>query len=318
MNLVYGDEQLTTPTDPAPERGDTRTMWLESLDRSVRVMLDGAPVKLLTGAIGLEKAPEDLVLSTQNGVPGGFLDEVNTTVRRVALPMQVQARTQGDAWKALAQLRAVVRASPRRITPEGTCRLVCSSTSGVRELTVAYVSGLEGVGDARPNLARFTLNLVAVDPFARDAIGRSITFGVDASAGPFLSTNPANTFGTRKLSSSAVIGQNMAVDIVSEVPVYPRMDFIGPQDPLTVDVTTGLHVHVPAGVPLGSALTVVTEPRFKSIRLDGVPAAGRLSLDSWLGAPFEPGRNVMSVAAPGATAASKVIVSWRGGWESMW
>ena len=317
MTVVFAED--TTPAAPVTTRGDTRTIWLESFDGSLIVPLDGDPIKLLRGAQGLTKVPEEPVVTTTPGLPGGYLEDVQVLVRTPKLPLQIKARSQAAAWDAMARLRAVLRYKRRAATREGSCYLVCSSASGIRRLTVAYESGLEGEDLGMPGLDRFVLSLVAVDPYARDREMRTLTFELPDDGEGFLSDDPADTFETRSLASSTVFGQNMTVDISSEVEVFSRLDFLGPFGPgLHVTASTGFAITVPDGVPTGSALTIVTDPRAVSIRLDGDPAAGRIARPWSLGNPFLPGRNRMDVVGPGATAASKVIVSWRGGWESMW
>ena len=74
---------------------------------------------------------------------------------------------------------------------------------------------------------------------------------------------------------------------------------------------------MPGAVVAGSVLTIVTDPRAKSIRLDGVPAPGLVARGSRL-MPLVKGRNTLSVSAAGATASSRVSVSWRGLYLGLW
>lgn len=318
MTFVFGED--TAPAAPPTQtRRDTRTIWLESFDGQLQVPFDGAPVKMLRGALGLTKAPEEPIVSRSPGVPGGFLDDVRVLTRQVMLPLQVLAPTQGQAWEAVAKLRAVTRYNRRRSTRDGSCYLMCSSSSGIRRLTVAYVSGLEGEDGGMPNLARFALQLIAVDPYARDREPRSIPFELPDEDEAFLSDDPAHTWDTRALASSTVFGQNMVADIASEAEVHPTIEVVGPFGPgLHIAADSGLSLLVPDGIRTGQTLTVVTEPRAKSIRLDGQIAGGRVARPHRFGEAFVPGPNRMSVVGSGATSASKVRVLWRGGWESMW
>lgn len=319
MNFVYAEDVTPAPPAGTATRGDTRTMWLESFDGDLRVPFDANPVKLLRGAIGLTKAPEDLIVTRTPGVPGGFLEESRTGVRPIMLPLQVRARTQAQAWEAIGRLRAVLRWTRHRSTLAGSCYLYGSSTTGVRRFTVAYHSGLEGEDGGMPNLARFGLNLLAVDPWARDREPRTLPFEAPDPSGVFLSDDPADTWETRSLSSAALISTNMNVDIASDVEVHPRLDFTGPFGPgLQVEASTGLLLPIPAGIDPGSTLTVVTDPREKSIRLDGALAASRIGFPQRIGHPFVPGRNQLSVAGTGTAPSSRVLVTWRGGWESLW
>lgn len=316
MSIVYAvvpaPPLVTTVSVPL----EGRSFWVESLDRTVRVPFDNAPVVLRPGFLGLGMAPDDVVTSTSPGVDGGFLEEIRTLARSFALPVSIVGRTQAEQWAARDRLAAILR--PEGVTTaEGTFRLICSSPSGTRELTAVYRSGLEGDDTGVPQFDRMVLTCEALDPFARDRDARSIEFTIGASSGSMTSADPA-TAGPRQLGSSVVIGEGMPIDIVSGIPVWPRLDFTGPFDPLTVSASTGMTISVPDGVPAGQTLTVVTDPRNKSIRLDGELAAGMVARGSRIGSPFQPGLNSLSVAASGATEDSRIVLSWRGGWRSMW
>jgi hypothetical protein len=317
VTIVYGVvPEPVLSAAPVVVRSESRTFWVESLDRSVVVPFDNAPVVLRAGFLGLDDAPDDVVTSTSPGVDGSFLEELRTLPRAFALPLSIVARTQAEAWAAKAALKAVMR--PRGVqTFEGTFRLVCSSSTGTRELTAVYRSGLEGDDTGVPQFDRMVVNCEALDPFARDRTERVVEFTLGDSTGSMVSATPA-TAGPRQLGSSVVIGDAMPIDIVSGIPVWPRIDFVGPFSPLTVTASTGMSISVPGGVPAGQTLTIITDPRNKSIRLDGALAAGMVARGSKVGAPFLPGLNHLSVAATGATSASRIVLSWRGGWRSLW
>jgi hypothetical protein len=315
VTIVFAElPPVEVPQTAAVVRADTRSYWLESLDGSVRVPFDNQPVSLVRGAVGLDVAPTDVAWSTTPGVEGGFVDESRTVPRPVLLPLAIVADSQPALWAAKGLIRQVVRPG-ESVTAEGAFNLVCSSLSGTRQLTCVYLSGLEGVTRV-PHYDRFALELLAVDPFARDRTERVVEFTLGDSTGSMVSADPA-TAGPRQLGSSVVIGDAMPIDIVSGIPVWPRIDFTGPFSPLTVSASTGMSISVPGGVPAGQTLTVVTDPRNKSIRLDGALAAGMVARGSKVGAPFLPGLNHLSVAATGATSASRIVLSWRGGWRSL-
>jgi hypothetical protein len=315
VTLLYVERARREPAPP-PVVADVRSIWLESLDRTVTVPFDNRPVVLRPGFLGLESAPVSSVVATSPGVEGGFVEQVSTVTRPVMLPVAVVGRSQGAVWSAKRRIAEVVKPG-QHVTSEGAFRVVCSSPSGVRELTCVYLSGLEGDETGNPFFSRFGLNLLAVDPFARDRDPRVVEFSISASSMVMVSDDPA-TAGPRGLASSVVIGENMPVEVGSEIPVWPRMDFVGPFDPLTVSASTGMSISVPGGVPSGSTLTVITDPRAKSIRLDGQLAAGMVARGSRIGAPFRPGLNNLNVAASGADENSRIVLSWRGGWRSLW
>lgn len=316
MSVVYVDGGPSRPAPAVRAPLESRRLWVESLDGRLRLPFDGFPVKLLDDSMGLEEAPVEPGVLTSPDFDGGSLEEILTTVRPMLLHLSIRGVSQEITWAAKKLLRDIIQPGVA-VTPEGSFKVGCSSLSGTRELVAVYQSGLEGDRISLPRYERLNLRVLSMDPFSRDRTTRSPSYGVDSGAGVMVSTNPA-TAGPRMLGSSVVLGQNIPLTVGGEVPVWPRLDFIGPFSPLTVDASTGLRIRVPGGVPEGSTLTIITDPRHKSIRLNDGLASGMLTRDSWLGAPFRPGTNFLNVEASGANPDSRVIVTWRAGWRSLW
>lgn len=313
------------PGRPIQER---RKLTLESLDGRQRIPLDGsAGWRVLSGATGLEMPPMDVVTSAVPGVAGSVLQDVRAMERPVFVPILVQAPTLLTHLDLLASIRDLT--DPLR----GEFRIVGDASRGERELTVVYTGGLEGdSGRDVSGVYWRTLGLTATacQPFATDRTDRLVEFATAGGGGPFLgAVGGVDAPWPRAISSSAVIGNNMRVQVTSEVPVYPTLELVGPmtsfagtmrlEDATLPPFYGGAEwsVSIPAGVPAGSTLRLVTDPRARSYRMDGQLAQGRVALGSTL-RPFYPGVNVLDVSAPGGTDATRVRIRWRELHRSIW
>lgn len=328
MSAVF----LAAPVAPSPPPVRTARVQLvlESLDGSRRLPLDSsAGWKALAGARGLALPPMQILTSSAPGVAGSVLTEVRVEERPVFLPLLVKA-----ADRNFATHRAMLDTLAELVDPTlGEFRIVAITARGVRELQVVYTGGLEGAtgrDEAGLYWAKLGLTAVACQPFAQDRADRFVEFAMSGETVAFLgAAGGTDAPWPRALSSSAVIGDNMRVVVGSDVPVYPVIELVGPMDSFTGTVEledttlppyfggSEWSVSIPNGVPAGSTLRLVTDPRAKSIRMDGQRAAGRVARGSTL-SPFYPGGNVMSVAAPGGDEDTRIRISWRERRRSLW
>lgn len=319
----------TPPRRPAPL--DLRNLWLESWDGSVMIPVAGAshegPVQLLVEASGLEVAPTEVERQAVPGVPGAVAVFSRTLVREPLLPLHISTKDQTEQWAAVQQLRDLTDPSPAKMTPDGSFRLVCSSPSGIRQVGLAYESGLEGSGTELPWSVRYVVDCWAPQPFAEDRTDTVLPFELGGGADRFLAVDQADAgapnFEDAALAPDVVLGEDMPVVITSEVAPYATLDVVGPTGPgVVLSADTGLLLNIPTGVAAGSRLRIVTDPRRKSIRLtvgDGpsTPAAGMLARGSRL-RPLAFGTNKLSITAPGATDETQLLLSFRGQYRSMW
>lgn len=323
-------ERNTTPRPPAGPREILPTLSLESLDGNARIPLDQSTGwKALAGATGLDMPPIDAVTASSPGVAGSTLMDVRVGERPVFIPIRVRAADRRFATHQAAMQELLHLVDPLR----GQFRIVATSPLGSRELTVTYTGGLEGdygVDSSGVYWRKLGITALACQPFAAARQDRTVEFRMSGSGGAFLGTHGGTDAPwPRALSSSAVIGENMRVTVASEVPVFPTLELVGPMDSFagTVQLEDASlppyyggaewSVSIPDGVPAGSVLRLVTDPRARSIRLDGQLAAGRVARGSTL-RPFYPGVNVMSVSAPGGDENTRVRLSWRELYRSLW
>ncbi|MBD5787104.1 hypothetical protein IF650_13030 [Cellulosimicrobium terreum] len=310
------------PPPPEAVRLDSRDVWFESLDGTRKVSIPrpqhARVLRLLAGATGLGVAPSDLSIGGAPGVPGGFVEDVTYPVRTVQLPFAVRSRTQAEQWEVVQQLRDLT--DPEEATRDAGFYLVCDSASGRRRLGLVYESGLEGAGRDTPFHDEFVLTCQAPQPFPEDLEETVVEYTVAASDAGFLAASASDPlalpFQELTLAPSDVIGEDMQLVMTSERPVHPWVEIVGPADSVLMTASTGLRIDVPTGVAAGSVLRIVADPRGASIRLNGAAAAGKLARGSRR-APFTKGTNVLDVAAPGATAATKIRMGWRGKYRGL-
>lgn len=318
---------------PPRERHMIPTLTLESMDGSVQILLDGSEGWVrMPGSTGLEMPPVSVISQAVPNVPGSILTDVRITERPIFLPIYC-----GHTFNQIT-FREMLDKLYRLVDPIGLgqFKLVGRSYQGTRELTVTYISGLEGADGSDVSglsWAKIGLSCVAYDPYPRDREDRSLEFRMAEATTPFMGIegNSDAPFPV-SLSAGSVVGSGMLIDIGSRVPVYPTLDLIGPMDsflgtlsPVVIapDGSATMHeghtwsVDIPAGVPAGQTLRLVTDPRIRSIRLDGELAAGRVARGSTI-RPFYPGSNILDVTAPGGTENTRIIITWRELHRSLW
>jgi hypothetical protein len=303
------------PTDPDPPHQqvrDPRRLWLEA---GTAVWRPGVNALILKGATGLNMPPRELVTAASPGVVGTTLQEVKVGQREVFLPVHLSSdKDPVDFLDALADFESVA-------VPAGTLQLVASSHKGERQLGVVYSDGLagdEGQDASGSMWCRIGLKFIAPDPWWRDREESAAEFAVAPPAAPLVGkVGATDALWPGMLASSTVIGQGMEIRVASAIEVYPTLELTGPMTSFAGSMDTGWSVSVPGGVPAGKTLRIVTDPRARSIRLDGELAAGRVARGSQL-QPFSPGVNLLNVLAPGADERTKLRLSWRGGWRTAW
>lgn len=309
------------PPTPGGPAYDSRRLWLESWDGQavMPIPLDDLPHEMIgrRGMLGLGVAPTDVATEGTPGVAGSRVVDVIERDRPIALPLTFIADSQADLWDTKQRLRDLTDPTST-MTQDGNFRLICASASGTRQLNLAYRSGLEDEDTERYGTDVAVIDAVAPQPYAEDRFDQSKTFRLGTTLLPFLALAGTDyPWGTRQLSPSAVAGADTPVEMFSAVPLYPVIELTGPADSVLITADNGLRIDVPDGVPGGSTLRIVTDPRHKSIRLDGAPAAGMLARGSRL-VPFGLGMTLVDVVAPGATSATLLRLTWRGLHRGLW
>ena len=301
---------------PSPDvAAEPRRFFLESMDGSAAIALrhpddPSLPWGLRTDATGLGLAPTDVDYTPVPGGRGALPGQVIERERPVVLPLVLRSVYEhATAYQYGAELADMVSPS---VHPEGF-RLVCATHTGTRWLGLHYNSGLEGHQVTHPFVEHVVLDCTATDPIAYDRERRDLSFRLAADDAPFL----GGTWGEVALAGSAIRGGVAIVQMGSAVPVWPTMTLRGPVDEVLITSDAGLRIEVPAALTGSDELVVVTDPRARSIRLNGSSAAGRLARGTRL-VPLPVGTSTIEVSAPGATADSLLRLSYLGGWRSLW
>lgn len=297
---------------PAPPRTPDVLMWLESWDGAQRVDLSSGPVRWRAGSVGLGVPPVSTYMSASPGAAGSVVTDVATLPRSVLLPLTVGAQGWEAVWAAIQRLRDITDPTTG-VGPDGNFRLVATSPNGTRQLGLVYRGGLEDDGQTSTVRRNLVLDLVAPQPYAEDREEQTRPFRLVADTAPFL----GGIWGEIYLTSSRIASGATPISMASAVPVYPTIEITGPADSVLITAGNGLRIDVPGGVAADETLRIVTDPRRKSIRLDGEPAAGLLALGSYL-PPFGLGTTEVNVSAPGATAATLLRLTWRGLHRGLW
>lgn len=304
------------PSGPSRPVPDSREFWLESWDGSQVLPIGGyrheGAFQLQTGNAGLEEAPADVFVERLAQASGGVVVGSQSPPRPVLLPLQVNTRDQAEQWSEVQALRDMTDPTVG-MTRDGNFRLVCRSASGTRQLGLVRRSGMEGTGGLLPWAARYVLDCEAPQPFAEDRDIQTRPFQLEQPDAPFL----GGIWGSIGLVSSRIAGPDTPVVMTSAVPVYPTITVTGPASSVLITADSGLRLDVPDGLEAGETLEWVTDPRRKSVRVNGALAAGRLARGS-RPAPFGLGTTTLSVSAPDATADTRLVISWRGLHRSLW
>lgn len=323
--MVLATVQRTPPT-PHVLPLDQRTFWLESWDGTVRIPIGSAthdgPVQLLVDASGLEEAPTSVTIDPIPGVAGGVATFSQTLTREPLLPLRIGTKDQADQWAERQRLSDLVVPTEANLTPDGNFRLVCSSPSGTRQVGLVYQSGMEGTGTELPWTVLYVLDCAAPNPFAEDREDTPREYSLGEGGGRFLAWDTGDVltpaFEDVRLAWDVILGDDMPLVIQSEVAPYVTLEIEGPTGAgVVVSADTGLYLSIPTGVGAGETLRIVTDPRRKSIRLDGEPAAGMIAFGS-LFKPLAFGQNQLSVTVPGATSATRLRILYRGQYRSLW
>jgi hypothetical protein len=317
---------VTPPVTP-PGPGDdawreTRRLTLRTLDGSDEQMFVDDSWVIMPGATGLGVPPVEVITQQTPGMDGAWLREIRVQPREVFLPIFVGSDTgQVDYLAQLDRLQDFLdfRVAADPTATDGTLLLVSDSPSGQRQLPVVYTAGLEGDEGqtvAGTWWATLGLRLLAVDPWWRDATTTVLEFRV-GDGEPFLATADSGHPWPRRLSPSVTAGVAMPVAVGGRVPVWPTIDVVGPAgDGTTISTGAGMAVEL-AAIDDGETLTLVTDPRRRSARVDGEPAWDRISTGPTF-RPLPAGAADISVVVPDADDDTRVRLSWQPGWRAPW
>lgn len=301
---------------------DDRRLEFHNLDGSDLIAWNDRDYILRSGIQGLRMAPREVITESVSELPGARLREVRTLTRAVVLPFLVDAGS-GDYRDHLAQLARMRSFMDFRSVDyageEGTFDLVAVAGASQRSLRCVYVDGMEGVDGvedgAGSDWSTFDVQLLAVDPFWRGLQWTTPPVALPVPA-PFISDDPAFTFGNVGITASVALGADMPVHVGGDVPSPAVIEGVGPWTSLHITSPQGLDVTIGA-VSSGQTFLLDTGRR-KRCELDGVKDWSLTASDSPQWYPLPPGNASISIEAVGASSSTAIRVYGTELWETAW
>lgn len=260
-----------------------------------------AGFQVFKGAKGLDVPEVEFLVDELPGIDGSTVTDVYAPPRLVLLPMEIRGATRGEF---LDRKRALELA----LDPAVLGQLELMQADGRRfRLNARYQGGLGGSEDigegGDTTWCRFVLRLYVEDPwwYAPDPI--TVSF-------PYVEPTDFFPFFPLVLDSDSVLGST-TVNNPGTVPSWPTWTATAPATNLTfTNVTTGEEFEADEPIPSGRTLTIVTEPRMQSVKLDD-------GTDWWphlVGNPvfwmIPPRETPISLVLTGAGVGSSVGLSW--------
>lgn len=297
---------------------DTRSLDFRSIDGETTVEWDGVFVRILAGALGLDKPPVEVTRDRSPGLPGARLRQVSDLERQVFLPLLVTSAP--EDWRGLSKRIAQIRAmvdyrDGDYLTNEGSFDLIATADGVERRLRCEYLDGMEGnyaEDAALPEWRRFGLSLLAVNPYWYGKGWTTPTVSLPES-NPFLANDaPAHPL---RLSSTVALGTDMPVFVPGDVPSSPIVELIGPATTTHITSSSGLDVTI--GSLSSGQLFVLDTGRNRAATLDGVSAWNKVGTSPRF-RPLAPGGTTISIEMTGATADSRARVYGDALWETAW
>lgn len=297
---------------------ENRSIDFRSIDGETTVEWDGVFVRILAGALGLDKPPVEVTRDRYPGLPGARLRQVSDLEKQVFLPLLVTAAP--EDWrglnKRLAQIRSMVdyRDGDYRAN-EGSFDLIATADGVERRLRCEYLDGMEGnyaEDAALPEWRRFGLSLLAVDPYWKGKGWTTPTVSLPES-NPFLANDaPAHPL---RLSSTVAIGTDMPVFVPGDIASPAVIELIGPATTTHITSPSGLDVTI--GALTAGQLFVLDTGRNRAATLGGVAAWDKVGTSPRF-RPLAPGGTTISIEMSGASADSRARVYGDALWETAW
>jgi hypothetical protein len=271
-------------------------------------MSKGYVCSAISGIEGLPVSIQTIPLLDGTAVPNVYIPQPGSIT--LAILVGRPAGTDSDDYYTMAD--SVVRAFlHRRMELPAPGYLIIQRPDGSsRQIAVYTTSGLDTPEVGLNDMAIYTLTLQTPDPYWTDLAPSQIVYGLDYASG-ILPLLPI------QLAGSTVFGENNIYN-PGTAPAYPTWTITGPGTPTITNKTTGLSWSLNAPIPAGQVVQVVTERGKQSAYnittatsvWDSLVYSTLRSL--W---PLEGGNNDVSIAIPGATAATQVVLDWVNRWN---
>lgn len=315
MPILGAYPVLTQPADLFDPFADTRTLAFRSLDGATLLPFTGDEFIALDGIQGLGKVPRTVVESSTPGMDGTRIDDILIGSKKVFLPLFVRSNSSHRVF--LGNMDRLDRLFNHRgvdyRATDGTLDLVAESLQGQRSLRCLYVDGDDGdftQDSYGASWASMGLNLLAVRPYWT---------GTPWTTQTVFRPTAVSWFGTfpPSLTSSRALGTDMPVTVGGGVPSWPSADLVGPASSVLIQAP-GLNISLPGGLTGGEQATIVTNPRGRTVKFNGVKDWSRVAPLGRRFWPLAPGNQSITVQLAGATAATSARIYGDTNWESPW
>lgn len=308
MAILAGYPVVTVFPDVVDPLAESRTISFRSLDGTQFLPCTGREFVAMQGILGFDLVTPNIVEAGVPGMDGTRITDITYGSRDVSFPMFLASTSSHLQYLSnRATLRRLF--NPRAVdyrTTDGTFDLV--STSGnpanpqSRSLRCTYKGGWEGSREQDRSGAwweKVVFDFLAVQPYWKGTPWSTEIISVPAAVS-FFGTFPPS------LSSSRALGSDIAITVPGDAPSWLSVDLVGPASSFTV-TAPGLSLSVPAGLGSGETATLVTDPRGRTMKFNGVTNWARVAPSDRYRL-FLPGDATINVTLTGATAASSARV----------
>lgn len=280
----------------------TRASFNDSTDADFCGFLNGED-----GVTGLERAgvreSADVIPEADGGVHGAFrYDRLPFTLKGIVPPDSVA----GGTW--LNRQAAILRAT-NAMRADALLQWAPSEAPPVqvsfRQQQPTRITG------RRPKT--FLIAGVAEVSTVQSQALRSLAIALTGSSSGGMVSPMVSPLGSAQASS----GSGTATTLGS-AEAWPLLTFTGPVvNPTLTSLRYGRTIRLAYTLAAGETLVVDTDPRRRSILLNGDANASRYSALDWLGSvwfPLAPGDNILQAGASSFSSPAAVTVQWRDAW----
>lgn len=262
------------------------------------ITFDDSTYILTQGAAGFGVPTTSLRISESAG-DGGVFRATKRGIREFDLPVVVIGTDRTDVETKLRRLSNLLR------NTDGATTMTAAYSDGTSySIQVYYAGGADATkgGEANLYFARWVLNLQAPNPFWTSSTASTVTVG-QANVGRGLLPQLSRL----KLTGTQAIGTIVVNNTSGDVPSYPIWKLYGPLDNASIYTgSTGFVYN--AAIAGGEVITIDTAK--KTV----VDSAGVNKYANLSSAPkffsLPPGTTSVSVTGNGATAASKISLTY--------
>lgn len=275
--------------------------WVAANGSEIVLTDTDSPIRALHGVAGRGAPPVEVTDRPNRSGSGAILEQIRDGARTVDIPASIS----GDI---VTHRRSLVAT----FDPNTDGRLVSTIDGQSRQLVCRYTGNTDWIEDL-PELQRIVLTFKAWQPYWEDVDPIESVFSL-GDLGEWTPWGPTD-------HPIRVVPDNIfaepAVNNDGDVRAWPVWTIDGPCDDVMLDNQAGDVLIVDNPVAAGGQLIIDTRPGRKTVTdQDGVSRFDALDPVDDRFFAFEPGESGVSIVLTGATAQSRVRLSWRRRWRT--